>query len=145
MAVCIAGVSLGASLNLASRPQARPLPKKSISSFVPAMGRSWLFFNQFSFRPDDQGCIFLDDALTQSRAYAVAPENDLRDDAYRSLEQLIIGFKPFGSPKAPEVAGEQAPLFDESAFTRDPGLAVKGVALIEGLPTLDIETVYAND
>ena len=52
----------------------------------------WLFFNQASFRPDAQGKIFLNEAISQSRAYAVALEADLRDNAYRSLEQLIIGF-----------------------------------------------------
>lgn len=52
----------------------------------------WLFFNQSSFRPDGKGRTFLDEALEQSRAYALALEADLRDNAYRSLEQLIIGF-----------------------------------------------------
>ena len=52
----------------------------------------WLFFNQASFRPDTKGQIFLNEAVSQSRAYAVALEADLRDNAYRSLEQLIIGF-----------------------------------------------------
>ncbi|MBE2223673.1 MAG: hypothetical protein IAF02_19185, partial [Anaerolineae bacterium] len=52
----------------------------------------WLFFNQASFCPDTHGHIFLDEAVSQSRAYAIALEADLRDNAYRSLEQLIIGF-----------------------------------------------------
>ncbi len=37
------------------------------------------------------------------------------------------------------------PLFDDSAFTRDAGLAVKGVATIESLPTLDIDDVHAKE
>lgn len=52
----------------------------------------WLFFNQAAFRPAADGRTFLDDALAQSRAYALALEADLRDNAYRALEQLIIGF-----------------------------------------------------
>ncbi|WP_420645128.1 Eco57I restriction-modification methylase domain-containing protein [Candidatus Leptofilum sp.] len=52
----------------------------------------WAFFNQKAFTPDAHGNIFLDEALSQSRAYAIALEADLRDNAYRSLEQLIIGF-----------------------------------------------------
>ncbi len=52
----------------------------------------WRFFSQASFQPDAQGRVFLADALEQSRAYAVALEADLRDNAYRALEQLIIGF-----------------------------------------------------
>lgn len=52
----------------------------------------WLFFNQRAFRPDEHGRLFLNEALEESRAYAIALEADLRDNAYRSLEQLIIGF-----------------------------------------------------
>ncbi len=52
----------------------------------------WAFFNQRAFRPNAHGVTFLDEALSQSRAYAIALEADLRDNAYRSLEQLIIGF-----------------------------------------------------
>jgi hypothetical protein len=52
----------------------------------------WLFFNQAAFRPAADGRTFLDEALAQSRAYALALEADLRDNAYRALEQLIIGF-----------------------------------------------------
>ncbi len=52
----------------------------------------WLFFNQSAFRPDAHGRLFLNAALEQSRAYALALEADLRDNAYRALEQLILGF-----------------------------------------------------
>ncbi len=52
----------------------------------------WLFFNQTSYKPDTRGNIFLNDALAQSRRYALALEADLRDNAYRALEQLILGF-----------------------------------------------------
>ncbi|MBK6710021.1 MAG: Eco57I restriction-modification methylase domain-containing protein [Chloroflexi bacterium] len=52
----------------------------------------WLFFNQTAFRPDAHGRTFLNDALKDSRAYAIELETNLRDNAYRSLEQLIIGF-----------------------------------------------------
>ena len=52
----------------------------------------WAFFNQTAFTPDAHGTRFLDEALSQSKAYAIALEADLRDNAYRSLEQLIIGF-----------------------------------------------------
>ncbi|MBK8987347.1 MAG: N-6 DNA methylase [Chloroflexi bacterium] len=46
---------------------------------------------------------------------------------------------------APTAAGDQTPLFNESAFTLDAGLAVKGVAVIENLPTLDIDDVHAKE
>ncbi|MAU01996.1 MAG: hypothetical protein CL608_33085, partial [Anaerolineaceae bacterium] len=52
----------------------------------------WAFFNRAAFQPDAHGTRFLDEALSQSKAYAIALEADLRDNAYRSLEQLIIGF-----------------------------------------------------
>ena len=52
----------------------------------------WRFFSRAAFRPDGRGAIFLDEALAQSRAYALELEADLRDNAYRALEQLIIGF-----------------------------------------------------
>jgi hypothetical protein len=52
----------------------------------------WAFFSQRAFRTDAHGTVFLDEALSQSKAYAIALEADLRDNAYRSLEQLIIGF-----------------------------------------------------
>jgi hypothetical protein len=39
----------------------------------------------------------------------------------------------------------QEPLFDESAFTGDAGLAVKGLMTIERLPSEDIEDVYAKE
>ncbi|MBE2223690.1 MAG: Eco57I restriction-modification methylase domain-containing protein, partial [Anaerolineae bacterium] len=46
---------------------------------------------------------------------------------------------------APPATSDQSPLFNEAAFTLDAGLAVKGVAVIEGLPTLDIDDVHAKE
>jgi hypothetical protein len=43
------------------------------------------------------------------------------------------------------ISSLQSSLFDDSAFTRDAGLAVKGVATIESLPTLDIDDVHAKE
>jgi hypothetical protein len=51
-----------------------------------------LFFHQTAFRRDTHGRIFLQDTLQGSQQYAIALEADLRDNAYRSLEQIIIGF-----------------------------------------------------
>ncbi len=51
-----------------------------------------LFFRQAAFRPDDQGRVFLQDALAASSAYAVALEEDLEQNAYRALEWLMQGF-----------------------------------------------------
>jgi hypothetical protein len=52
-----------------------------------------LFFRQAAFLPDARlGKPFLNHALDASRAYARALEADLRDNAYRALEQLIRGF-----------------------------------------------------
>jgi hypothetical protein len=53
-----------------------------------------LFFRQAAFLPDAHGwrSPFLNRALEASRAYARALEADLRDNAYRALEQLILGF-----------------------------------------------------
>ncbi len=56
----------------------------------------WLFFRHGAFVPDAQGNIFVDDALTASLNYAREVENDLRDNAYKALEQLIQGFFAFG-------------------------------------------------
>ncbi len=55
----------------------------------------WLFFRHGAFVPDANGHIFADDALTASLNYAREVENDLRDNAYRALEQLIQGFFAF--------------------------------------------------
>ncbi|MFZ0548916.1 MAG: hypothetical protein WAM60_25940, partial [Candidatus Promineifilaceae bacterium] len=52
----------------------------------------WLFFRQDAFRKDGQGRCFLDRTLQASRDFALALETDLRENAYRSLEQLIVGF-----------------------------------------------------
>ncbi len=51
-----------------------------------------LFFRQAAFLPNEQGRCFLDDALAQSNQYAVALENDLRENVYQALEQLMQGF-----------------------------------------------------
>jgi hypothetical protein len=51
-----------------------------------------LFFRQAAFRPDDQGRVFLHDALAASNAYAVALEEDLETNVYRALELLMQGF-----------------------------------------------------
>ncbi|MGB1254194.1 MAG: hypothetical protein ACPG8W_26520, partial [Candidatus Promineifilaceae bacterium] len=59
----------------------------------------WLFFRHAAFVPDVQGNIFVDDALTASLNYAREVESDLRDNAYRALEQLIQGFFAFGRNK----------------------------------------------
>jgi hypothetical protein len=57
-----------------------------------AMRYFTLFFRQAAFRPDAQGRVFLDDALAASHAYAVALEEDLRQNAYQALERLMQGF-----------------------------------------------------
>ena len=54
--------------------------------------RQTLFFGRAAFAAADTGRAFLDDVLLGSRAFAVALENDLRDNAYKALEQLITGF-----------------------------------------------------
>ena len=51
-----------------------------------------VLFGQDAFRPGPTGARRLDDVLRGSRTYAVALESDLRDNAYKALEQLIIGF-----------------------------------------------------
>jgi hypothetical protein len=55
-----------------------------------------LFFRQAAFQPDARGHIFLDDVLAGSRAYAVALEEDLRENAYLALEHLMQGFYDYG-------------------------------------------------
>ena len=51
-----------------------------------------LFFGRRSFLPDKNGRIFLNDALSESVRYARELEADLRDNAYKALEQIITGF-----------------------------------------------------
>ena len=51
-----------------------------------------LFFNQAAFLLTEQGNIFLEEALTDSRAYAVLLEEDLSENAYRALKRLMQGF-----------------------------------------------------
>ena len=51
-----------------------------------------IFFRQAALRPDDQGRVFLDDALAASNAYAVALEEDLEQNVYQALERLMQGF-----------------------------------------------------
>jgi type I restriction-modification system DNA methylase subunit len=57
-----------------------------------AMRYFTLFFRQAAFRPDAQGRLFLADALAASKAYAVALEEDLKQNVYRALEKLMQGF-----------------------------------------------------
>jgi len=57
-----------------------------------AMRYFTLFFHQAALRPDDQGRVFLDDALAASNAYAVALEEDLKQNVYQALEWLMQGF-----------------------------------------------------
>ena len=57
-----------------------------------AMRYFYLFFRPAAFRPDDQGRVFLDDVLAGSAAYALALEEDLQENAYHALEQLMQGF-----------------------------------------------------
>lgn len=51
-----------------------------------------LFFHQGAFQPDTQGRVFLADALAESRAYAVALEEDVEANVYQALERLMQGF-----------------------------------------------------
>ncbi len=76
----------------------------------------WAFFNQAAFRPDAHGTIFLDEALSQSKAYAIALEADLRDNAYRSLEQLIIGFFAGDGRLDPKNAGHRDEVYRNSLY-----------------------------
>ncbi|MBK8905734.1 MAG: Eco57I restriction-modification methylase domain-containing protein [Anaerolineaceae bacterium] len=76
----------------------------------------WAFFNQGAFRPDAHGHTFLDDALSQSKAYAIALEADLRDNAYRSLEQLIIGFFAGDTRLDAQNADHRAQVYQNSLY-----------------------------
>ncbi|MCZ2115227.1 MAG: BREX-1 system adenine-specific DNA-methyltransferase PglX, partial [Anaerolineae bacterium] len=51
-----------------------------------------LFFRRAAFERDATGRVLLNDVLSGSATYAVALENDLRDNAYKALEQIILGF-----------------------------------------------------
>jgi hypothetical protein len=51
-----------------------------------------VFFRQASLLPGEDGRILLDEVLAGSQRYAVALESDLRDNAYKALEQIILGF-----------------------------------------------------
>ena len=66
-----------------------------------------LFFRQQAFRADEQGRVFLHDALTASARYTLELENDLRDNAYRALEHLIQGFI---EPGANRLSADDLPL-----------------------------------
>ena len=57
-----------------------------------AMRYFTMFFHQAAFQEDAQGRVFLNDVLAGSRAYAIALEEDLRENAYLALEQLMQGF-----------------------------------------------------
>lgn len=59
---------------------------------VSALRYFTLFFSQAAFRPDALGRVFLDDAYNTSIAYARELEQDLRENVYRALEQLMQGF-----------------------------------------------------
>ena len=76
----------------------------------------YAFFNQSAFRADAHGHIFLDEALSQSRAYAIALEADLRDNAYRSLEQLIIGFFAGDGRLNPKNANHRDQVYQNSLY-----------------------------
>lgn len=77
-----------------------------VNNSVNGMLYFWLFFRQASFVPDEQGRVFVESALTASVNYAREVENDLRENAYKALEQLIEGFFAFGrnnlSPDNPD-------------------------------------------
>ncbi len=76
----------------------------------------WAFFNQKAFTPDAHGTIFLNEALSQSKAYAIALEADLRDNAYRSLEQLIIGFFAGDARLDAQNAAHRAQVYQNSLY-----------------------------
>jgi len=57
-----------------------------------AMRYFTLFFRQAALCPDAQGRVFLADVLAESKAYAVALEEDLEANVYQALERLMQGF-----------------------------------------------------
>jgi type I restriction-modification system DNA methylase subunit len=75
----------------------------------------WVFFRQAAFLPGEDGRVFLDDVLAGSRRYAVALESDLRDNAYKALEQLILGFfAPAANGLDPEDAADREQVYRNS-------------------------------
>lgn len=52
----------------------------------------WLLFNQAAFQLNSDGYVLLHDVYTQSQRYKRELEENLRGNAYRALEQLILGF-----------------------------------------------------
>lgn len=55
-----------------------------------------LFFGRSSFLADENGRVFVNEALSESVRYARELEADLRDNAYKALEQIITGFFALG-------------------------------------------------
>ncbi len=81
-----------------------------------------LFFRQAAFLPDpsgrdETGQPFVNRALEASRAYARALEADLRDNAYRALEQLILGFFTANSGRLdPQRAADRELVYRNSLY-----------------------------
>ncbi len=74
-----------------------------------------LFFGRAAFMPDETGRVFLDDVLKGSHTYAVALESDLRDNAYKALEQLILGFfAPAANDLSPDDEADRAAVYRNS-------------------------------
>lgn len=74
-----------------------------------------LFFGRAAFARDESGRVFLDDVLKGSRTYAVALESDLRDNAYKALEQIILGFfAPAANGLDPNDEGDRAAVYRNS-------------------------------
>ncbi|TEU19049.1 MAG: hypothetical protein E3J21_04680 [Anaerolineales bacterium] len=79
-----------------------------------AMRYFTLFFRQAAFQPDAQGRLFLKDALAASNAYAVALEEDLEQNVYQALEQLMQGFLDL--PKNGLGADDLRQIYDNSLY-----------------------------
>ena len=76
-----------------------------------------LFFGQAAFLPDAVGQVFLDDALSDSRRYARALEEDLAENAYKALEQLIVGFfAPAANGLDPQNPADLRRVYDHSLY-----------------------------
>jgi hypothetical protein len=73
-----------------------------------------LFFRQAAFLPDAEGCMFLDDSLAASHAYAVAVEEDLQENVYQALEWLMRGFLDL--PQNNLGAGDLRAVYDNSLY-----------------------------
>ncbi len=74
-----------------------------------------LFFGRAAFAPDDTGRVFLNEVLAGSNTYAVALESDLRDNAYKALEQLITGFfAPSANGLDPDNEADRAAVYRNS-------------------------------